>query len=142
MRNFGATEIETGKEFSWWERPISWTAQTAGEWWYGPSEGGADAGIVSGNCIDSQGLLGPPGATVTCAALRAAIEGKAAGTYESYTPPVDWTMENAVDAVTGGKAGEEKPPRKDPFKIPTWAYVAVGGVGVLGAFLYFRRQEA
>jgi len=131
MRNFGQSRGYSGPldYFSW----VTWESE---------GSGGADDGNVGGNCIDSQGLLGSPGATVTCAALRAAIEGKAAGTYESYTPPVDWTLENVVDAVTGGKAEEEKPPRKDPFKIPTWAYFAVGGVGVLGALLYFRRQEA
>jgi hypothetical protein len=47
--------------------------------------GGANVGVVGGTCTDHQGLLGPKGAKVSCAELKAAQEGKESGTYTSYT---------------------------------------------------------
>ena len=51
--------------------------------------GGADKGVVGGTCTDHKGLLGTVGAKVSCAELRAAQEGKPAGTYTSYTAVPD-----------------------------------------------------
>ena len=47
--------------------------------------GGADVGQIGGSCTDHQGLLGAKGAKVSCADLRAAQEGKEAGSYTAYT---------------------------------------------------------
>ncbi|MBO73840.1 MAG: hypothetical protein CMD33_01040 [Flavobacteriales bacterium] len=47
--------------------------------------GGADVGLVGGTCTDHTGLLGKKGAKVSCADLKAAQEGKEAGTYTAYT---------------------------------------------------------
>lgn len=67
----------------------------AGFWSILTGEGGADAGVISGECVDHTGLLGKKGAKVPCADLRAAQEGKPKGTYK--------TGISVPDAPSGGK---------------------------------------
>ncbi len=116
MRNFGATDIETGEEFSFWRAPVSWAAQKTGEWWYGPSEGGADAGIVGGAITTPQG-------TASAADVYDYQQGNAPGTTSPYKPVPD-----------------DEPAKP---KVPVIAYALIAGVLGLGAYtLYKRQQEA
>ena len=117
MRNFGqygATDINTGEEFSFWWAPISWTAQKAGEWWYGPSEGGADAGVVGGT-------ITTPAGTVSAAEVYDMQQGNQPGTTQSYP-----SVSDSPDSDSGDS------PKKKP-EIPWWLYGGVlAGVAVFG----------
>ena len=62
--------------------PIGWAYQKAGELWYGDEQEGA----VGGTCTDHKGLLGTPGAKVTCAALSDAQAEREPGTTPLYDP--------------------------------------------------------
>lgn len=118
MRNFGqygATDIKTGEEFSFWDAPISWTAQKAGELYYGPSsEGGADAGVVGGTITTSQG-------TASAADVYDYQQGNPPGTTQSYSPVPDSSDSDPEDS-----------PKKKP-EIPWWLYGGVlAGVALVG----------
>lgn len=81
---------------------------------YGGSaqSGGAQQGVVGGQCTDHQGLLGEKGAKVSCADLKSAQEGKSAGAYRSYTSFADEpdtgkkTSKSGADGIKSGNYEE------------------------------------
>ena len=138
MRNFGQYGYtdQTGADQPWYTAPITAASQAAAEWWYGPDvseqqQGGADAGIIGGACVDRLGLMGTPGRTVSCASLAAVQQDKPAGTYKPYTDIQD------SPPTAPAPGGTEK-----KVQIPVWLYFAVVGVGATGAYLYFKRMES
>ena len=127
MRNFGR------RSYGIWQHiPIlaDWLGQG----------GSADHGLISGNCTDIEGLLGPPGKSVLCADLRSAQEGKY-GTdraYQSYTPPADDDLSSqAADYLDETFGITEKPPPK----IPAVAYGLVFGILGLGAYTFYTAYQ-
>ena len=125
MRNFGR------RSYGIWQHiPIlaDWLGQG----------GGADQGLISGNCTDIEGLLGSPGATVSCADLRAAQEGLPPRTYESYTPPADDDLSSQAADYLDEAFGITKKP---PPKIPTVAYGLVFGILGLGAYTFYTAYQ-
>lgn len=99
--------------------------------------GGTD-GTIGGTCKDLTGLLGTPGAQVSCADLRAAQEGLPPGTYQSYTPPADDDLSSQVADYLDETFGiTEKPPPK----IPGIAYGLVFGLLGLGAYTFYTAYQ-
>lgn len=62
-----------GVEYGSWYNPFGW----------GEDDTGVDSKLVGGTCIDHAGLLGTPGAKVSCAALKSEQTGEV---YERYKP--------------------------------------------------------
>ena len=83
-------------------------------------------------------LLGSPGATVSCADLRAAQEGLPPGNYESYTPPADDDLSSRAADYLDETFGITK---KRPPKIPVVAYGLVFGILGLGVYTFYTAYQ-
>jgi len=93
---------------------------------------------VSGTCTDWTGLLGTPGAKVSCADLKTAQEGKPQGYYVPYTPPADDSIGSEIADYLDDTFGiTEKP----PAEIPMVAYGLVFGILGLGAYTLYTTYQ-
>ena len=101
-------------------------------WWY-------TEGDTSGWCTDHKGLLGTPGAKVSCADLRSAQEAQPVGTYEPYTPPADDSLVSQAGEKLDEVFGITDP---KAAKIPVVAYVLVLGLAGLGIHTFMKQREA
>ena len=138
--------IEYGSAWTTLTQPVAWAAQQAGEMWYGDEQEGA----VGGTCTDHQGLLGTPGAKVSCAALNDAAAGRAPGTTPQYDPTrsddpsidfPDWAPDFLKDEA---EVEEERLRREEEKRKRQEVMVKVGvgaGLAVAG-FVLFRRYQA
>ena len=129
-----------------WYAPWSWH-----EYLQDPQEG-----AVGGTCKDHQGLLGTPGAMVSCAALSDAQAGRAPGTTQAYVPDQgvvasllpdisidipDW----APDFLKDDEELEEERLRreeeeKEKFK-RRLIFAGLGMATVLGGIFLYQRGE-
>jgi len=103
--------------------PAGWlakkAAQEAGKVYYGPLAD-ESRGAVGGTVIDHAGILGKPGARVSAAALRDAMERKPPGTTKRY---------RRVDPQPGDPDYKPPPPEK---KDNTLLYAVIGLTVVVG----------
>ena len=96
---------------------------------------------VGGMCTDFTGLLGTPGAKVTCADLKAAQEGKPQGYYTPYETIDDDSVGSRVADYLDETLGiTDKPPV--PKEDRVIAYVAVVAILGLGAYTLYQRRSS
>jgi len=92
-------------------------------------------------CTDFTGLLGTPGAKVTCADLKAAQEGKPQGYYTPYETIDDDSVGSRVADYLDETLGiTDKPPV--PKEDRVIAYVAVVAILGLGAYTLYQRRSS
>ncbi len=80
-------------------------------------------GSVGGTCKDQAGLLGTPGAMVSCAALSDAQQGNAPGTTSAYVPDSGGITDYTIGESARGAAKAVLPDALVPDSIdfPDWA---------------------
>lgn len=105
-------------------------AQAAGKWYYGPLAD-EQKGAVGGTIIDHAGLLGKPGARVSAAALRDAMERKAPGTTK---------MVRRVEPQPSDP--DYKPPPEKKGNILLYAVIGLTVVVGGGIILATRRRRS
>ena len=87
--------------------------------WYDPTSWFQDDS-VGGTCVDHQGLLGSPGAKVSCAALKSAQTGKQHASYKPDSGMLsDYSLEEAASA--GARAALGPATALLPDELPSWA---------------------
>jgi hypothetical protein len=69
---------------------------------FGWGEDDTGAAGVGGTCVDHAGLLGTPRAKVSCADLKAALEGKEAGFYDKYEPDDGMITDHSLKDLVPG----------------------------------------
>lgn len=103
--------------------------------------GAHDTRHVGGMCTDFTGLLGTPGAKVTCADLKAAQEGKPQGYYTPHDDVADDSLlSRAADSLDETFGITDKPAA--PTKDRVIAYVGVATILGLGAYTLYQRRSS
>ena len=96
---------------------------------------------VGGTCTDHTGLLGTPGAQVSCADLKAAQEGKPEGYYTPYeTIDDDSLLSRAGEYLDETFGISDQPPAPKEDRVT--AYVAVVAILGLGAYTLYQRRSS